>query len=232
MPRKIACFRPLRFGPYLAYMQVSAELLIGAHTLRLVTLAVLASFLSAGSLVAAADSIPYGNIGTVVPQHYFTAIATGNVTGYFYSADAADTDFVRMVDTTTNTASDWYFDNHTTAVGTTANFGAVNAGDNLVFELFNTDGNFTFASDPAYSDDGINHAYSTSFTAATINGVDFPNGIYLGMEDLYDWDFNYNNDNFVVTNVQASPVPEPGSLLLLGTGALGAIGAIRRKLFN
>lgn len=200
--------------------------------MRLFSLAVLASLLSAGSLVAAADSIPYGNIGTVAPQNSFTAIATGDVTGYFYSFSASDTDVVRMVDTTTNTVGNWYFDNQTTAVGTTVDFGAVNAGDNLVFEIFNSTNNYTFASNPEYSDDGVNHAYSTAFTAATINGVDFPNGLYLGMEDLYDWNFDYNDDTFVVTNVAASPVPEPGSLLLLGTGALGAIGAIRRKRFN
>jgi hypothetical protein len=198
--------------------------------MRLFSLAVLASFLSAGSLAAVADAIPYGNVGTPAPTYNFTAIATGNVTGYFHSFSAADTDFVRMIDTTTNTVSNWYFENQTTPVGTTANFGAVNAGDNLVFEVLNTSDGNIYGSDPTYSPDGLNHFYSTPFTAANLNGVDFPNGIYLGAEDLFNWEFDYNDDNFVVTNVAATPAPEPGSLLLLGTGAFGVVGILRRKM--
>jgi hypothetical protein len=199
--------------------------------MRLFSLAVLASFLSAGSLAAVADAIPYGNIGNIAPQYNFTATATGNVTGYFYAFSAGDTDFVRMIDTTTNTTSSWNFENQTTAVGTTADFGHVNAGDILVFELYDASGNFTYASDPAYSDDGINHAYTTSFTAATVNGVDFPAGTYIGMEDIFQGgDMDYNDDQFVFTNVTTTPAPEPGSLLLLGTGAFGVVGILRRKM--
>ena len=200
----------------------------------------LLAFLAAGSLFAVADTIPYANAGTIATQSTLTAAATGNITGYFVSQSAGDDDSIRMIDVNTGWISDYFFPNHSTTAGATADFGSVNAGDTLVFELYNYATNQLFASDAAYSVDGVNHAYTTAFAGGDLGGTIFPAGTYVGMEDLPNGssDFDYNDDAFLFTNVgvaphgDPSPVPEPGSLLLLGTGALGAAGAVRRKLFN
>lgn len=51
------------------------------------------------------------------------------------------------------------------------------------------------------------------------------------MEDLpnggTDWD--YNDDQFVFTSVAGS-TPEPGNLLVFGSGVIGLAGVVRRKL--
>lgn len=171
-------------------------------------------------------AIPYPNPGTVAPTNVFTAVATGNVTGYFYGSSAGDTDYIGMFNVTTSTFSGWLFNNQTTAPGTSADFGPVSAGDVLVFELWDASSGLHFASVPALSDDGINHAYATSFAG----GGGIPAGIYLGMEDLPlgHSDLDYNDNQFVFQNVAATP--EPGTLATLGSGILGLAGVVRRKI--
>jgi len=186
-----------------------------------------------------ADAIPYGNMGTVAPTNTFTATATGVVEGYLLhggtaeGGTAADTDLIEMVDVTAGTNSGWLFDNQTTTPGTEANFGTVTAGDTLEFLLENTTTHEVVSSIPANSPDGINHAYSTTYSGGVVNGSTIPAGTYIGFEDeiLPISDLNYNDDAFVFEDLGSSPTaPEPGSLYLLGTGLLVMAGLVRRKL--
>ncbi|WP_257025796.1 PEP-CTERM sorting domain-containing protein [Edaphobacter lichenicola] len=42
-------------------------------------------------------------------------------------------------------------------------------------------------------------------------------------------DLDYNDDNIVITNVTSTPTPEPSTIILFGTGLVGAASALRRK---
>jgi hypothetical protein len=193
------------------------------------------SSLVAGSTALFAGTIPYSNIGVVAPTVPLTALSTGNLVLYDVQAgQTGATDSIRFLDTTTGFTSPFFFDNKTTTPGTTQTF-SVNAGDNLVFEIYNSETGIVLASDPAYSPDGDNHAYVTTFAGGSLFGTVFPAGLYIGMEDLpaASSDFNYNDVAFLLTDVPTpAPIPEPGTLALLGTGVLGAAGLFRHRILS
>jgi hypothetical protein len=178
---------------------------------------------------AMADHIPYSPIGTVAPTDVFTAIATGSVTGYFYGSSADDDDKVQMCDVTQGYCSSFALDNHASAVGASQNFGSVTQGDILVFNLDNLATGYILSSNPSGSPDGLNHAYGTAYTGG-VPGI--PAGTFVGMEDLLrsaPSDFDYNDDEFVFTNV-AIATPEPASVFMLAIGILGLWGMKRRQV--
>ena len=179
-----------------------------------------------------ADTLtPYSDPGNPNTAFYtFTALATGNVTGFFAGASAADLSVVGL-SVNGGTPTVFGLNNQSTAISQSLNFGSVSAGDSLIFILRNQTTGTQFSSDPVSNPDGQQHVFSAGFTNS---GGAIPSGIQISFEDLaksQGSDFDYNDASFIFTNVTDDPVgaaapmanPLPGALVLF-TGGLGVIG--------
>jgi hypothetical protein len=188
---------------------------------------------------ARADSIPYPTPGTLNPATYsFTAAFTGDVIAYFAGSSAG---FENTLGLQINGVSTGIFglNNHTSALGDSINLGFAHAGDVLTFVMHNiSPGNGDLFSDPALNGlyDGLpagtQHIYSTRYTATSPIIDSIPAGVFVSFEDLpfRNSNFNYDDLNFVFTNVTASETPVPAALPLFASG-LGWLGLLhwRRK---
>lgn len=208
-----------------------------------IRISLLLLFLVSVGLTASAFAcapIPYCNVGQIAPANSLTAFATGDLMGSYYGHIADFTDWVRVIDVTSNMTGAWVFNNQTSKPGDKADFGFVTKGDTLVVEIWDQNTGHIFASDPSFSDDQTNHAYV--FPGFYVNPT--TPVVFFGMEDLQaneqtDWD--YNDSEFFLYNVLASQDntlgrnginvanPEPSTMALLGTGLLAGLARLRKS---
>lgn len=175
------------------------------------------------AMSANAGPIPYPDIGTPAPANSFVAEADGVITAYFFATDAG---YDSKIGLWINGVSTGLYGlmNHSSAYGDTFFLGNVMAGDVLKFELQVLTTSTSWYSVPTDNSDGQNHTYATDF------GGDawIPAGTYVAFEDLPSLgDIDYNDHQFVFTNVKNTSVPEPLSIILFGLG-IAALGLTRK----
>jgi hypothetical protein len=222
-------------GEIVMTSKTSAGALIGAIAAASLTLL----FCGPGTS-ARADSIPYPTPGTLNPATYsFTAAFTGDVIAYFAGSSAG---FENTLGLQINGVSTGIFglNNHTSALGDSLNLGFAHAGDVLTFVMHNiSPGIGDLYSNPTLNGPydglpvGTQHIYSTRYTATFPIFDSIPAGVFVSFEDLpfRNSNFNYDDLNFVFTNVTAAETPVPAALPLFasGLGALGLLGWRRKK---
>ncbi|MDR1424674.1 MAG: PEP-CTERM sorting domain-containing protein [Azoarcus sp.] len=94
---------------------------------------------------------------------------------------------------------------------------------NVYFKLVNTSQNQTFWSDARLSGDSQSHA-AVNFDLLNNSTP----GAYIGMEDRWNADWDFNDYVFTLSNVSPTLVPEPETYAMLLAG-LGIIGAVARR---